>query len=268
MNRTIYSENRFNLGDQLIFLHLLRALAKQHVSQLFVHFCGAHHHAQLREVVSDLPNILLESFESPLWAQRHKDAINVWKNAEDAWVNSPLRYDWSAYTLWHHGVVARRMGFENPFSCREHLLFDAPCFSREEVSAWSPPIGQFEEFLIGDSEPNSGEYSEWKDHSQSPLRMLVAKLELAGKSFVRTSEFKQKGRTISDIAKNSLYYRHHIMVPNGPFWGTLNTQNNHYSEGRKRIVLLDNGEQLNMPHVIQCANVEQVFEIAKTEGWI
>lgn len=58
------------------------------------------------------------------------------------------------------------------------------------------------------------------------------------------------------------------MVPNGPFWPTLNTTNHHYHEERRRIVLLDNGESLNMPHIEQCRNVNEVMQIAKQEGWI
>jgi hypothetical protein len=268
MSDTVYTYEEHNLGDQLIFLHLLRSLAKAHVRRAFVHFCGAHHHAQLREVVADLPNIILEPFESPLWQDVKHRAICVWKNHQDYWVNSTLRWDWPGFTLCHHAWTANRMGFDSPFTRREQLLFDAPCFLRAEVSGWNPPMGHFEEFLIGDSAPSSGQYSEWKDHSRNPLSSLIAALELAGKKFVRTSQFLEKGRTISDIAKNSLYYRHHIMVPNGPFWGTMNTQNNHYSDGRLRVVLLDNGENLNMPGITQCANVEQVREILSREGLI
>lgn len=262
MSRTVYTYNEFHLGDNLIFLHLLRSLAKSHVSTPFVHFCHAHYHDQLKEVVEDLPNILLEPFQSSLWSQHRHHSVDTWKNAEQHWEKSPVRWDWSAHALEHHRWTAQRMGFESPFSIREHLLFDYPAL--EKI-----PIGDvMYDFLIGDSKPSSGQYSEGADHSINPLSSLNEKLLRAGKSIMRTEHAKECGDSITRIGGFSQSFTNHIMVASGPFWPTLNVHNHHNHEGRKRIVLLDNGEQLNMPHIIQCANVGEVMEIAKQEGWV
>lgn len=261
MTHTIYTYERHNLGDQLVFLHLLRALAKPRPNTTFVHFCNGCHIGQLMEVVADITNIILLPFENPLWEEKSNAAICVWKNHDDVWVNSPLRWDWSAYTLWHHGEIARKMGMESPFACREHLLFDYPALTVEPLSDWAF------HFLIGDSAPNSGQYSEWADHSKRPLDVLIE--QLRQKYSVRTtSELKDIGYTITEIGRLSQFCQHHIMVPNGPFWPCANTGNHHHHAGRKRIVLLSNGEQLKMPFIDQVATVEEVMAIAKQEGWI
>jgi len=259
----VFTYETHNCGDQLVFLHLLRALAKQNPGQQFVHFCGAHHHANLREVVADLPNILLDFFESPLWGQNKNTALNVWKNFEDMWVESPLRWDWSNFTLWHHKVTARRMGFKSPFTCREHLLFDYPAINLPCEIEYHQ-VG----FLIGDSAPSSGQYSEWADHSKQPMDELVKRLEAKAHIVIRTSDLKARHVSISEIGKMSAVFKHHIMIANGPFWPTMNTTNNHYREGRHRIVLLDNGEILGMPGITQMRSVAEVMAFAEKEGWV
>ena len=76
------------------------------------------------------------------------------------------------------------------------------------------------------------------------------------------------GHDVSAIGRVSVSCKHHIMIATGPMWATLNTHNHHlWTPDRKRIVLLDNGESLTgIPHVQQCATVEEVFEILKQEG--
>lgn len=258
MSRTAYTYNEFHLGDNLVFLHLLRSLAKSHVSTPFVHFCHAHYRDQLKEVVEDLPNILLEPFESALWLQHRHHAVNTWKNAEGHWEKSPVRWDWVNHTLDHHRWTARRMGFESPFTCREHLLFDYPALEPKNLKPCR--------FLIGDSAPNSGQYSEWADHSKSPLGNLA--MDFRASICVETSHLQKKGWRISQIGSASHSCVNHIMVANAPFFVTMNVHNHHNSEGRKRIVLIDNGERMEMPGITQCANVEEVMQIARQEGWI
>lgn len=258
----MFTYEHHNCGDQLIHLHLVRALAKLHPDTFFTHFCNGCHHENLREVISDLPNILLIPFESPLWQERQHESIGVWKNEDNAWVDSPLRWDWSGYYLWWHGVVARKMGFYSPFTRREHLLFDYPALNQLENRHWKA------QFLIGDAAPSSGQYSEWADHSKNPLKPLIQTLLDADHSVVTTSELKREGMNISEIGKESVDYHYHIMIPNAPFWPTLNVHNHHHHEGRKRIVLLDNGESLNMPHIIQMSNVDELLRFAEEEKWI
>lgn len=268
--KTVYTYEVHNLGDQIVFLHLLRTLARQSPETDFVHFCGAHHHSQLHEVVRDIPNILLSDFESPLWRQQKNEAICVWKNHQDVWVDSPLRWDWSNFTLWHHKVTARRMGFDSPFTCREHLLLDYPALEPEEKC---PPV----DFLIVNSEPCSGQFTPMAQHGSGYLDELICKLAANHtvmvtnpvEGCVRTPTCtREAGLTISQIGALSVNCRHHIMVASGPMWPTLNTHSHHNSDGRVRIALLDNGEKLNMPGIIQMSNVRDVMLLAESEGWI
>lgn len=261
MSRSIFTFNRYHLGDNLIFLHLLRALAKQHDQTPFVHFCNGCDIHQLREVVADLPNIVLADFESPLRQERQHEAIDTWKNYDHFWENSRFRWSWSEFMLSHHDWTAARMGFVSPFKVREHLLFNYPA-----LECTPPPAYEFD-FLIGDSAPSSGQYAEWADHAKQPLIPIFQSL----KNYNWTSRKNCEGNPVHSISmwgKISMHCRHHIMVCNGPFWATLNVHNHHHHEGRKRIALLDGPEQLNMPHIIQMSSVDEVMQFAKTEGWL
>lgn len=251
-----YTYNEYHLGDNLITLHLLRALAKEHPDDAFIHACYHQHLPQLSEVMMDLPNILLVDIESP--KANPVKSVNTWKNAEGHWEKSPNRWDWPAHTLEHHDWTAKRMGLQSPFTCREHLLFDYPALS-------NAPRSQPKEFLVGDSAPSSGQYSEWADHTALPMMHFTG---LLGHRCITTSQIQQRGITVSEIGALSCYVTNHVMVANGPFWPTLNTHNNHRHEGRKRIVLLDNGENLSMPHITQCRNMGEVRDIAKEQGWV
>ena len=274
MTRSHYTQNSFNLGDNLVFLHLLRALAKKHPGHQFIHFCNGCHIGQLTEVVQDLPNIVLTPFESPLWGQHKHEAINTWKNCgatdtrkgEQAqyvpgfWELSKHRWDWSAFTLEHHAFIAHKMGLESPFSCREHLLFDWPAINESK-----PGVGYT--FFVVDAEPCSGQFGPMRQHGSGYMKPLIDALR-ENWAVITSSECKEEGMTISQIGGISQSCRHHIMVATGPMWASLSTYNHHNHEGRKRIVLLDNSEHLNMPHILQFTGVEPVMELAKTEGWV
>lgn len=257
-----------NLGDQLIFLHLLRALAKANPSREFWHFCGGHHVEQLRPVVADIPNISLYSFDSCPWGNHHRRAVNVWKNAHDYWVKHPLRWDWSGFQLAHHRWVAEQLGLRSPLTIREDLLFDYPALNPNNVGG-----SYFYDFLIINSEPCSGQFAPMRQHATGYLDELVKRL--AKKFSVITTNpvhgvecTRDSKKSVTDIGRLSLLCRNHIMVATGPMWPTLNTTNHHFSHGRTRIVLLDNGENLNMPGITQCRSLAEVEKVAKREGWI
>lgn len=262
MSRSIFCHNKFHLGDALQSLHLLRALAKANDQTPFVFFTHACNFPQLREVVADLPNIILADFESPLWREREHESEDMWKNHDHFWENSRFRWDWSQFMLSHHDWTAARLGFVSPFKVREHLLLDYPALTKDILD-----YGNREQFLIGDSAPSSGQYTEWADHTKNPMESLINALMDAGHSVLRTSSLKSL-LTISNWGSLSRSIPHHIMVANAPFFCTLNTTNHHHHEGRKRIALLDGPEQLNMPHIIQMGSVAQVMQFAKQEGWL
>lgn len=271
-----------NLGDQLIFLHLLRALAKANPSHTFWHFTHAHHCAQLGSVVEDISNIELFSFDSAQWKENQRIALNVWKNvgATDTrggnvkhyqpgfWERSLHRWNWSTFMLEHHAHIAGLLGLRSPFSIREHLLFDYPALNPNHVGGT-----YFYDFLFVNSEPCSGQFGPMKQHGTGYLddfiRLLARKFSVVTTSPVFGVECtKDKQESITGIGRMSLLCRHHIMVATGPMWATMNTTNHHFSAERKRIVLLDNGEQINMPGITQCKSLAEVEQIARQERWI
>lgn len=263
-----------NLGDQLIFLHLLRSLAKANPSRVFWHFTHEHHLAQLNEVIQDLDNVALFKLGSDQWEEYQHRAINVWKNIggtgknDGFWERSKNRWNWSAFTLEHHQHIAGLLRLRSPFTVRENLLFD--------YHALNPHGGggtYFYDFLVINSEPCSGQFGPMKQHGSGYLDDLVK--QLAKRYAVITTEpvkgvecTRDTKKSVTDIGKLSTMCRNHIMIATGPFWGTMNTTNHHYSADRKRIVLLDNGESLNMPGITQCSDLNEVMKIAKQEGWL
>lgn len=259
MSDTLFAYNKFHLGDCLQSLHLLRVFAKQVRSRAIVFFTNGCNLPQLKEVVEDLPNILLEPFESPLWRDHEHDAVDMWKNAEGFWEASPYRWNWSDFMLSHHAWTAGRMGQHSPFTCREHLLFDYPALEKyhhQEV-----------DFLIINGEPHSGQLSAMREHGSGYLDDFVKSLIRNGRNVTSSETMKLMGCTISEIGALSTRAKNVVGVMTGPFWPCLNTHRHH--DGSKRaIAMLDNGENLNMPHADQVSNVEELFAIARTEGWL
>lgn len=260
--------NEFNLGDQLIFLHLLRALAKANPSRVFYHFTHPHHAEQLAVVTQDIDNIEIFALGSALWQDVAGRAVNCWKNAEDYWVRSKFRWDWSAFTLNHHQHIASLLKLRSPLTVRENLLFDYPALNPDGIGG-----NYFYDFLVINSEPCSGQFGPMKQHGSGYLDAFIQRL--AKKFAVITTQpvfgvecTRDTKKSVTDIGRLSLMCRNHVMIATGPFWPCLNTTNHHHSAGRKRIALLDNGEALNMPGITQCANLAEVEKIAKTEGWL
>jgi hypothetical protein len=263
-----------HLGDNLVFLHLLRSLAKANQSRVFYHFTHSSHLPQLNEVIQDLDNVVLFSFESDQWEENKRRAINVWKNVggtgknDGFWERSPNRWNWSAFTLEHHHHIAGRMRLRSPMTVRENLLFDYPALNPHNIGG-----SYFYDFLFVNGEPCSGQFSPMKKHGSGYLDDFIKKI--AKRFSVITTDpvagvecTRDRKESITDIGRLSLMCRNHIMIATGPMWATLNTTNHHHSAGRKRIVLLDNGEDLNMPGITQRASLAEVEKIAKQEGWI
>lgn len=271
----ICTYERHNLGDQLIFLHLLRALAKANPSRVFYHFTHGSHIPQINEAIQDIQNVGILNFESSLWMRSKHQAADVWKNVggtgknDGFWERSKNRWNWSAFTLEHHAHIAGLLGLRSPFTIREHLLFDYPALNPNSI-----PGGQyFYDFLFVNSEPCSGQFGPMKQHGTGYLDDLIKRL--AKKFSVITTNpvhgvecTRDSKKSVTDIGRLSLMCRNHIMVATGPMWATLNTTNHHHSAGRKRIVLLDNGEDLNMPGITQCKNLDELMKIAKQENWL
>jgi hypothetical protein len=270
-----------NLGDKMIFLHLLRALAKANPSRKFWHFTHEGHCKQLAPMVEDIANIELFTLGSAQWHEVATQAVNVWKNrgATDTrhhtgryvagfWEQSKNRWDWSAFTLEHHKYIAGLLGLRSTFTHRENLLFDYPALNPNAIGGT-----YFYDVLVVNSEPCSGQFGPMMQHGSGYLdafvKLLARKLKVITTNPVQGVECTRDSKqTVTDIGRLSLLCRNHVMIATGPMWGTLNTTNHHHSLGRTRIVLLDNGEKLNMPGITQCASVAEAEQIARQEKWL
>lgn len=264
----VVCHNEFHIGDALISAHLLRSLARRNPDRTFWFFVHPHVAHEITSAAEDIPNFSLFSFESEQWREHGPRSVSMWKNAEDQWVRSPHRWNWSAHALEHHAWTAKRLGFESEFTNPTQLLFDYPALNPNHVGGT-----YFYDFLFVNSEPCSGQFGPMKQHGTGYLddfiRLLARKFSVVTTSPVFGVECtKDKQESITGIGRMSLLCRHHIMVATGPMWATMNTTNHHFSAERKRIVLLDNGEQINMPGITQCKSLAEVEQIARQERWI
>lgn len=263
MIRTHATSNPFHLGDNLVWLNALRRIARESAHK-FWHFSDPDQLTQLVAAVEDVSNIELFSYDSDQWRKWKPSAINVWKNHREYWVKHPDRWNWAEFTLSHHNHLARKMGLRTRFTHRDQLLFDFPALNPNDLV----PGMWFYDFLIVNSRPNSGQLSCMADHSVNDLDDLA--IELSKKYKVLTTRpvlglecTWDTQKSLTDIGRISMICQHHIMVSTGPSWLTMNTTNHHHSAGRTRLVMLDNGERLNLPNIEQVSNVEEVRAVLR-----
>ena len=264
--------NHYHLGDALITAHLLRALAKKNPDRQFWFFLNGNIIVQVNEAVQDIRNISLFTFESHQWAAEKHRSIDSWKNADSHWERSRYRGDWVLHTIEHHAWTAKRLGFESPFDKPTDLLFDYPALG---PAVAEPPPRWTSEFLICNSDPQSGQLSPMHHANTGYLDKLVRRI--GNNHSVLTTQpthgalcTQAMGHSVSMIGRLSVNCQHHIMIATGPMWPTLNTHNHHlWSPDRKRIVILDNGEKLTgIPWVQQVSRVEEAEDILRGENLI
>lgn len=266
-SRTVYVYNTWHLGDLMLALHLLRALATRHKEAHFYFFIQQRYISQLQEMIADLPQIILQPFESPLWFEHSREAVDCWKNAEGFWERNENRWDWSKFMLEHHRWVSGRLGFDSPFHTPVDLLFDYPALQPSEE------IREDADFFIVNSEPQSLQLSAMAARGSVYLSEFIRRL---GKNHRVVTTLPAEGAiwstvdrrmTISQIGRASRWFTHHIMVATGPMWPTLSKFNYETHSKRHRIALLDNGETLTVPGLTQMRSVEELFDFARVSGW-
>lgn len=264
--------NHYHIGDCLITAHLLRALAKRNPDRQFWFFVNGNIIAQINEAVQDYSNILLFTFESEQWAAERHRSVDTWKNFDGHWEHSRYRWDWVLHTIEHHAWTAKRVGFESPIAHAIDLLFDYPALG---PSVSEPPKKWVSDWLICNSDPQSGQLSPMRQGNSGYLDKLIRKLgERASVLSTQPAHgalcTQAMGHSVSMIGRLSVSCKHHIMVATGPMWPTLNTHNNHlWTPERKRIVILDNGERLDgIPWVQQVSRVEEAEDILRGENLI
>jgi hypothetical protein len=251
----------FHLGDNLVHLHFLRALAARHPDHLFIHAVHECHLGQLREFVEDLPAIRLCRIED-----KAPEAINAWKNAGGFFERHPRRDDWCEMHLEWFCFLAGKIGLESPFRAIHDLRLDAPAIHKRLGPALS---NRYWDFLVVNSRPCSGQLPAY-DRVEYFDPLLA---ELAGRGYrvLVTQETEvpgvdctaSHGLSLAGIANCSLRCIHHVMVSTGPSWAVLNADN---IPSRNTRILLIGRERLNYDGLKHAASLDECRAILRERG--
>lgn len=238
--KTVSTFNALHLGDNLVHVHFLRALAKRYPEIHFIHGAPDHHLAQLYPVWQDLENLTVKSI-----AEVGQGAINAWCGADGWWYHQPTTQNWCATYLRWLDHLSRLMGLDNPIRTVEDLLFDYPALK-------APPYdGGLSNILVVNSPPMSGQ---WGGFSNEGFDALIRQLYNAGHFIVTTSPSLIEGiactrdQSMDVTAIGRLSQRCLVIIGcvTGPMWPCLNVWN--ADTVNLRIHLQDR------EHVTMCAN--------------
>jgi hypothetical protein len=229
----------WHLGDNMLFLHWLRRVAKANPDRQFIHYHDQEFTLPLREMVTDVPNIKLQEYFGPFMP----------RNSEDVWINSggffdryPYRNDFVRFYLDWYEALAKRLRVENSIKTRENMLFDYPAIQRHD---------RFKPFdvLIINARPGSGQFASYNE-----TRLIIMAERMADRGLkvwitsplpphaknpnLRTTKPNTGWLSCAEIGALSLKCPTIVMVSTGPTWPTFNIWNT--ESVKNRIILLDN----------------------------
>lgn len=263
--KTISTFNAFHLGDNLVHVHFLRALAKRYPEIQFTHGAPDEHLAQLYPLWQDLENLTIKST-----GEVGQGAINGWRGAGGHWYAHPQRNDFVAYHLDWFRHLARTMGLESPLHSARDLLFDYPELRLTLPPQWT--AGELD-FLIINSAPRS---NQWLGFSAAALESLVERLLEAGKTVVTTrptaatrcgmaSCTEDARGDITHIGRVSQRARCIIGCVTGPMWPCLNVWN--ADTVALRVHLLDQERVDYLPgRTVHCNHISLIPELLQARG--
>jgi len=245
------------LGDNLIHLQFLRALAKAHPDHRFEHAGHVAYLGQMLELTHDLPNVELYPVEYV-----RPGSIDAWKNAGQFWERHPLANDWANFHLEFFRKLAGEMGLVSPFTKPADLLHDYPALLKKE------PICTPFDFLVVNSKPCSGQLT---GYDSAQMDWLIG--ELAQKyTVVCTQKTRISGVTctadhgfsVTAIGSASLFCKHIVMVATGCAWPTFNVHN--LQSIQTRVILLENERVELAPNSVHVESVTGAQRILKEKG--
>lgn len=245
---------QFHLGDNLFHLHFLRALAKAHPGERFLHYAHECHLPDLRRVVADLDNIVLAPLREQMnWAAMH----DAWKNAGAGtpaggfFENHADRNNYYSFYVDWFRHLAKEMGFKPVFNRVEDLLFDYPALHHRT------PLSRPFDVLFVNSQPCSGQFPPMNSDHGEYLAEIIRELQESGRHRLIVTQpvgvppdgerlqrhvdgvvcTQDLGLSVTGIGNLSLYCHTVIMIGTGPAWPTMNAFNR--DSVRHRIVLFD-----------------------------
>lgn len=256
--RRVATFNALHLGDNLVHLHFMRALARTYPDIQFTHGAPDQHLAQLAPLAWDLGNLELTSI-----AHTPQGALNAWRGAEGHWYSHPHRHDFAAYHLDWFSVLSGRMGLISPIRQPSDLLFDYPALDA------GPIDGGPDHVLIVNSPPLSGQ---WAGFSHAAFDGLIRQIYDAGHNVVTTQPSlighipctQDQGMTVTQIGRLSQRCKAIIGCVTGPMWPCLNIWN--AETVQLRIHLLDTERVELCDNTVHANALSLVPEILREHG--
>lgn len=271
MSREHHTYCEFQIGDSLIHLHFLRAMARRWPTHQFYHGVKPVHIPQMIEVVEDLPNIRLMSFED-----RPAESILIWKNVGGFWERHALRNDYAGFHLdWFRHLAEKMSLGESPFQQASDLLFDYPALLRPTaLEPWlsrqpldflvinsAPCSGQFRAYLSG---PGGSYNPEYCDEMIARIADRYSVIVTAPTKVPDVPCTLDYGLTCTGIGHLSLFCKYLVMISTGPSWPTFNVWNRFHL--KLRVALLDT-ETLNLaPNTVEVQTVDQALHELRKRG--
>lgn len=267
VGRVIATFNAYHLGDNLLSLHYLRALAKAHPEIHFTHAAPAGYLDQLVPLAADLPNLSLHPLATSV-PNRIRDAVNTWLGADGWFYNQPDRHDFVAIYHRHFANLSRALGLACPFAGADprDLLFDYPALERGSTPVSNPCQRRI---LVINSAPQSGQF---QAYDPAAFDRIITSLTEAGHIVYATAPSRTATlctldfrMDITEIGLLSQAADAIIGVPTGPMWPTFNIWN--ADTTTLRLLLLDT-EQVNIlpEHTVHANHLSLVPELLKDRG--
>lgn len=256
---TIRTHITVRLGDNLIHLHFLRALAKAHPEHRFEHGAHVAYLGQMLELTHDLPNIELYPVE-----YLRPGSVDAWKNAGKFWERHPLANDWAGFHLAFFDKLAQDLGLKSPFTKPSDLLWDYPALVKKE------PICSPFDFLVVNSRPCSGQLS---GYGPEQMDWLIA--ELAQKYTVFCTAKTRipgvhctadHGFSVTAIGTASMFCKGIVMVSTGASWPTFNVHN--VESVKVRVILLEHERVEIAPNTVHVESVEGAKRELQEKGYL
>jgi hypothetical protein len=262
VGRVIATYNAYHLGDNLLSLHFLRALAKAHPEIYFTHAAPKSYLPQLAYLTADLRNLTLTDLNAhSAWPR-----LDTWLGAHGWFYTQPDRADFVAIYLRHFSNLALWMGLPCPFTTARDLLFDYPALERG-----SSPISNRcqRRILVINSAPQSGQF---QSYDPAAFDRIITSLTDAGHLVYATAPSRtatlctiDTRMDITAIGRLSQAADVIIGVPTGPMWPTFNIWN--ADTITLRLLLLDTERVDILPESTVHANhLSLVPEILKDRG--
>ena len=261
--KTIATFNALHLGDNLVTLHFLRALAKANPQTYFYHYAPEQYLAQLYPIWQDLPNLAVCSI-----ALVPQGAYNTWCGSGGWWYCQPDTTDWLAtYTRWLDHLAAQ-MGLANPLRQPTDFLFDYPALQRV-----AEPIAfhGVKRILVINSPPQSNQAS---GYSLEAFDNLIRQLDAAGHAVITTHPSmvddipctQARGLDVTAIGRLSQTADAIVGVSTGPMWTTFNVWNR--DSVKLRLFLCDRERVDMLPTVVSANSLTLFPEILQDHGLI